>query len=144
MSLHLNNSYAKKRGTAKNVPVAVRTAMQQERVDMVAGDFNGAAWRRKRCEDQRRDSTIEEAFANTNLPTPDGPTPLWGPGGVPDEWSDVCGLLSHQVPKPIGKYACTVHSRLIVRYLASSPPTRVAITNFGSTRGRSIVTAKTV
>ena len=40
--------------------------------DMVAVDFNGAAWRRKRGEDQRRDSTIEEAFATANVPIPDG------------------------------------------------------------------------
>ena len=73
--LHINNSYAKKRGIAKNVPVAVRTAMQQ--VDMVAGDFNGAAWRRKRIESQQCVSTIEEAFADTNLPVLDGTTPLW-------------------------------------------------------------------
>ena len=41
MSLHNDSSYAKKSGIVKNVLDAVRTAMQQ--VDMVAGDFNGAA-----------------------------------------------------------------------------------------------------
>ena len=45
---------------------------------MVAGDFNGAAWRKKNGDDQQRDSTIEEAFANTNLPIPHGSAPLWG------------------------------------------------------------------
>ena len=60
MSLH--NSDAKKRGIAKNVLVAVRTVMHQEQSDMVAGDFDGAAWRRKLVKDQRRDSTFEEAF----------------------------------------------------------------------------------
>ena len=43
MSFHPNNNFAKKRGIANNVLFAVRTAMQQEKVDMVAGDFNGAA-----------------------------------------------------------------------------------------------------
>ena len=52
--------------------VAVCTAVQQEQVDKVAGDVNGAAWRRKRGEDQRRDSTIGEAFAKPNLPILDG------------------------------------------------------------------------
>ena len=66
--------------------------MPQEHVDMVAGDFNSAAWRRQSGSDPRPISTIEEAFANTNLPVPPGPTPLWGPGGVPGEWSDVCGV----------------------------------------------------
>ena len=85
MSLHFNNNYAK-----KNVICAVRTAMYQEQFDMVAGNLNGAAWRRKCSEDQRRDSTIEEAFANTNLPIPQGPPALWGPGGVHGEW---CGFI---------------------------------------------------
>ena len=63
MSLHINNSHAKKRGIAKNVPVAVRTAVQQ--VDMIAGVFNCAAMRRKRGESHQCVRTIEEAFANT-------------------------------------------------------------------------------
>ena len=66
--------------------------MLQEHVDMVAGDFNGAAWRRPSGSDRRPISIIEEAFANTNLPIPPGPT-LWGPGNVPGEWADVCGSL---------------------------------------------------
>ena len=57
--------------------------MDQEQVDMVAGDFNVAAWRRRSGDEQRRDSTIEEAFANTNLPIPHGLTALWGTGGGP-------------------------------------------------------------
>ena len=93
MSLHINNQYAKKRGIAKNVLLAVRTVLRQEQIDFVAGDFNGAAWRKKSGGDQQRDSTIEEAVANTNLPIPHGPTPLWGPGGVPGEWADVCGFI---------------------------------------------------
>ena len=92
MSLHINNQYAKKRGIAENLLLAVRTVMHQERVDMVAvtsmmphGDFRSG-------NEQRRDSTFEEAFANTNLPIPQGPTTLWGPG-VPAEWADVCGFI---------------------------------------------------
>ena len=60
------------------------------RVDLVAGDFNGTAWRStNRC----NRSTIEEAFSDCNLPTPPGPTPLGGPGWIPDLWTDVCGFL---------------------------------------------------
>ena len=36
-------------------------------VDVVAGDFNGAAWRKKNGDDQQHDSTIEEALVNTHL-----------------------------------------------------------------------------
>ena len=60
---------------------------------MVAGDFNGTAWRKKSGVDQQRDSTIEEPFANTNLPIPHGASPLWGPGDVAGEWPDVCGFI---------------------------------------------------
>ena len=62
---------------------------------MVAVDFNGAAWRRKRGEDQRRDSTIEEAFASANVPVPDGHTPQWGPGGVTDGPMHVWHIRMH-------------------------------------------------
>ena len=47
MSLHFNNQFDKKRGIDKNLLSAVRTVLLQEQVDMVAGDFNGAAWRRQ-------------------------------------------------------------------------------------------------
>ena len=32
-------------------------------------------------------------FADCALPTPPGPTPLWGPGSIPNNWADVCGFL---------------------------------------------------
>ena len=64
VSLHINNQFAKKR--------------VEEHVDMVAGDFNGAAWRRPCGSDRRLTSIIEEAFANANLLVPSSPTPLWG------------------------------------------------------------------
>ena len=93
MSLHINTHYAKKRGIEKNVLFAVRTVMCQEQVDMVAGDFNGATWRKKSGDNQQRHSTIEEAFANTNQPIPHGSSPLWGSGNVPAEWADVRGFI---------------------------------------------------
>ena len=65
--------------------LTVRTVMLQEQVHMVAGDFNGAAWRRQSGSDPRPINIIEEAFANTCLPVPPGRTPMWGPGGVPSE-----------------------------------------------------------
>ena len=108
MSLHLNNSYAKKRGIAKIVLVVVRTAMQQ--VDMVAGDFKGAAWRRKRGEGQQCVSTIEEAFADTNLLVPLRPyTPVVD--GVPDERSDVCGRFRNRMTKKTHAWCVRDQSR---------------------------------
>ena len=59
MSVHIKHQYAKNLGISKNLLLAV----------MVAGDFNGAAQRRRSGDDQLRDSTIEGSFANTTLPT---------------------------------------------------------------------------
>ena len=43
MSLHINNNHAKKRGIGKNLLLTIRAMMLDEQVDLVAGDFNGAA-----------------------------------------------------------------------------------------------------
>ena len=92
MSLHINNSFAKKRGIGKKLILTIGAVMLEEHVDVVAGDFNGAAWRRDTSADSI--SIIEEAFADCALPMPPGPTPLWGPGAVPGTWADVCGFLN--------------------------------------------------
>ena len=75
LSLHVSNIYAKKKGIAKKLILTLRASMISEEVDLVAGDFNGTAWR---C--RSRD----------NLSTP---TPLWGPGSIPNNWADVRGFL---------------------------------------------------
>ena len=64
--------------------------MLDENVDLVAGDFNGAAWR---SDNSNNVSIIEEGFADCALPMPPGPTPLWGPGSILGNWADVCGFL---------------------------------------------------
>ena len=61
-----------------------------QQIDVVAGDFNGIAWR---CSNRDNISTIDEAFADCALPTPPGPTPLWRPGSIPNNWANVCGFL---------------------------------------------------
>ena len=58
-------------------------------VDLVTGGFNGAAWRRQCGNDRKFAIIIGEAVAETDLPMPPVPPPLWEPGGVPGEWSDV-------------------------------------------------------
>ena len=52
MPLHRQNAATKKLNTAINILLAVRTVMKQEEVDMVAGDFQGASWRRRSGLDQ--------------------------------------------------------------------------------------------
>ena len=46
-SLHCHSAVAEKRSIVKHVLHAVRTAMIQNDVDFMAGDCNGASWRRK-------------------------------------------------------------------------------------------------
>ena len=90
LSLHTNNVFAKKRGIAKKIIQAVRALMISQNIDLVAGDFNGAAWR---CRSRDNLSTIDEVFSDCALPSPPGPPPLWGPGAIPNTWADVCGFL---------------------------------------------------
>ena len=58
--------------------LTVRTAMIEEAVDLVAGDFlNGTSWRRKVGDERLTDCIIEHAISNALPPLPLGPTPLW-------------------------------------------------------------------
>ena len=93
MSLHRINNYAQKRGIVKMLRLTIRALMLEEHVDLVAGDFNGAAWCLPCGNDRKPTSIIEEAFADTDATWP---TPLWGPGAVPGEQADVCGFLLHE------------------------------------------------
>ena len=43
VSLHINNNFANKRGIGKKLLLTIRAVMREEHVDLVAGDFNGAA-----------------------------------------------------------------------------------------------------
>ena len=74
LSLHITNIYAKKRGIGEKLILTIRAVMLGEHVDLVAGNFNGAAWR---CNNRNNISTIEEAFADCALSTPPCPPPLW-------------------------------------------------------------------
>ena len=72
-SLHISNIYAKKIGIAKKIIQTIRALMITQNIDLVAGDFNGTAWR---CGSRDNISTIDEVFSDCALPTPPGPTPL--------------------------------------------------------------------
>ena len=90
LCLHICNVFAKNRGIAKKLILAIRAIMTSQQVDLVAGDFNGTAWR---SSSRNNISTIEETFLDCLTPTPPGPTPLGGPGSLLDLWADVCGFL---------------------------------------------------
>ena len=107
LSLHISNIYAKKKGITKKLILSIRAIMISQQVDLVAGDFNGTAWR---CRSRNNLSTVDEAFADCALPTPPGPTPLWDldPFRITEQTS--VDFLNHQAPIDIGRCACMVHS----------------------------------
>ena len=82
--------WPRKKVIAKKIVQTMRAIMISQDIDLVAGDFNGTAWR---CRSRDNLSTIDEVFSDCTLPTPAGPTPLWGPGSIPNNWADVCGFL---------------------------------------------------
>ena len=59
LSLHISNIDAKKKGIAKKLILTLRAIMIAQEVDLVAGDFNGTAWR---CCSRDNLSTFDEAF----------------------------------------------------------------------------------
>ena len=61
LSLHISNIYAKKKGIAKKLILTFRAIMISQEVDLVAGDFNGTAWR---CSNRDNISTIDGAFTD--------------------------------------------------------------------------------
>ena len=83
-----------------HVPQSCGQETIQEGIDVVAGDFNGASWHRKRRLVLQYDSTLEEASKNARLLVPLGFTPLQGPGGIPHECTDVCVELPHRTADP--------------------------------------------
>ena len=105
---------------------------------MVAGDPNGAARRRQSGSDPRSICSVEGAFVNANLPFPPGSSPLWRPGGVPGEWSDVCGFL--KPPGSENEWQVRMHGAFIIPYgmLGLKKQIKVAITKFGSTSSTSM------
>ena len=83
--------------------------MLDENVDLVAGEFNGAAWR---CSNRNNISNNEEAFADCALPTALGSTPLWGAGSIPGIWADVCGFL--RPPESDRRWKVQLHGALSI------------------------------
>ena len=59
LSLHTSNIYAKKKGIAKKIFQTIRALMISQNIDLVAGDFNGTAWR---CRSRDNISDIDDFF----------------------------------------------------------------------------------
>ena len=113
--------------------LTIRAVMLEEHVDLVAGDVNGAAWRRPCGNGRQPISIIEEAFADTDLPMPPGPPPLWDLGAVPGEWRMYAGFSSHRTTMKSGKYDYTVHSPFLPVLWASVQRIKAAHMRCGCT-----------
>ena len=122
--------YAKERGIGKKLILTIRAVMLDEKVDLVAGDFNSAAWR---SSNRNNISTIEEAFADCALPMPPGSTLFWGLGAVPGKWADVGGFLNHLDSD--GRWTVRQHGAFSIRHeaLCIRPTDQSCITRPGST-----------
>ena len=59
LSLLISNISAKKKGIAKKLVLTIRAIMISQEVDLVAGDFNGTAWR---CSNRNNISTLMKPF----------------------------------------------------------------------------------
>ena len=106
-----------------------------QHIDLVAGDFNGTAWR---CSNRNNISTIEEAVADCALPAPPG---LHRCGDL--DRSQTTGLtfvgslnLLNQIG--IGKYDVTALSPSHRKLQACARPIKAATTRHGSTLNSSI------
>ena len=108
--------------------LALRAIMISQEVDLVASDFDGTAWR---CSNRDNISSIDEAFTDCALPTPPAPTPLWGPGLIPNNWADVCGFLNPTAQIGIGRYARMVRSPSHEEHSACDRLIKVAIMKHG-------------
>ena len=87
---------------------------------LVAGDFNGAAWRRPCGNDRKLTSIIEEAFADTNLPVRCRVNGLM-----------YVGLSSHRTPMISDRYACKVPSLSPTTLWVSRKKIKAATTRCG-------------
>ena len=67
-SLHCHKVVAEKRSMAHNVFLAVRAAMIEEDLDLVAVDLKGVVGRGRMEAGQQNDSTLEETFKKRQAP----------------------------------------------------------------------------
>ena len=105
MSLHMKLYLRQKNGVLRKCSSSIRAITIGQQIDLVAGDFNGTAWR---CSNRDNISTVDEAFKDCASPTPPGPTPLWRPASIPNNCADVvlegthawCSLHPTQKSRP--------------------------------------------
>ena len=130
LSLHISNIYAKKRGIGKKLILTIRAVMLGEKVDLVAGDFNGC------CTGVRQ----QEQSVPSKKPLL---TVLWRCLPAPHHYGDLdrfqaSGLMSVGSSNLLnrvgtGKFGFAAHSPFPMKPRACARLIKAATTKLGST-----------
>ena len=115
LSMHISNIFAKKKGIAKKIVQTMRANMISQDIDLVAGDFNGTAWR-SRSRDNL--STIDEVFSDCALPTPPGPHHCGDPDPSRTNGQTSVDFSNHRVLNVSGKLVSMVLSPSLGKHSA--------------------------
>ena len=128
LSLHISNIYAKKKGIAKKLILTLRAIMISQEVDLVAGDFNGAAWR---CRAKTTSVLLTKHLRIVPCLRHRAPHLC----GVLDPFRTIgqtsADFSNHRVLTAFGKCISMVHSPFQGKRLVYAPPIKVAITKHG-------------
>ena len=103
LSLHINNNYARKSGIGKKFLHTIRAKSRKSTLTwwpVFSTDQPGAS---QSGTTPQLTSVLEEAFADTDFPVRPGLPPLFGPGAMPGEWTDVCGFVKQPKSRDVWK-----------------------------------------
>ena len=113
----------------KKVILTVRAIMMGQQIDMVAGDFNGRAWRHSKRDNM---STIDEAFANCAFQRRRALHFCGDPDRFQTTGLTYVGSLNCLIQISIGRCACMVLPPSHAKLSACVQPIKAAIMRHGS------------
>ena len=114
----------------KKLILTIRAAMLDEKVDLVAGDFNGAALR---CDNRNKVFLLTALCQRPLDPHTCGDQDRFRAAGL-----TCVGSLSRPNPVCIGKYGSTVPFPFLMKHWACARPIKAATTKHGFTSTSSI------
>ena len=135
LSLYITNIYAQKRGIAKKLILTIRAVMLGENVDLVAGDFDGTAWR---CSNRNDINTMEEALLTALCQRRQALHPCGDPDRFQTTGLTSVGSLNCLIQIGIGKSDFTALSPSHAKLSACARPIKAATTRHGFTSTSSI------
>ena len=124
------SNYDKKRGIGKKLILTIRAVMLGEHVDLVAGDFDGTAWR---CSSRNNISTMEEALRTALCQRRRALHPCGDQVRFQTTGLRFVGSLNRLIQIGIGRYACMVFSPSHAKLSACVQSMKAATMKHGST-----------